>query len=253
MKSLQQTLCGFIMLLQLGAASLAAQSADANPAVIPTARTEGWWLARHQAKVEEAKRGKVDLLFVGDSITQNYERTGPAPQQVFLPTWNEFFAPHHAMNLGFSGDQTQHVLWRLQHGEVDGLKPKNIVLLIGTNNTTKPEQTAGGVAAGVIAVVEELHRRMPAAKITVIDILPHGMSAKLSETDAAVNATVTQKYAASSYVTMLDLSSLFFKDGVLDRSLFYDPTLDPPKPPHHPNTEGQRRMAAAVAKSLYGQ
>jgi hypothetical protein len=109
--------------------------AKKNPAVIPVPQAVAWWTARHEDRVRRTKEGDVDLLFVGDSITQNYEKTGPAPGQMFLPIWEEFFSPHRPLNLGFAGDQTQNALWRLQNGEVDGLSPGNIVLLLGTNNT----------------------------------------------------------------------------------------------------------------------
>lgn len=104
---------------------------NANPAVAPVPQVSAWWIARHAERLQKVKQGGVELLFVGDSITQNYEKAGPAPDEVFLPTWEEIFAPHHALNLGYSADRSQNVLWRLQHGEVDGLEPKDIVLLIG--------------------------------------------------------------------------------------------------------------------------
>ena len=89
-----------VFALRAGAAQV---SAGESVAITPLPRATPWWVERHQAKVAEAKRGGVDLLFVGDSITQNCEKTGPAPDQVFLPIWEEFFAPHRAMNLGFFG------------------------------------------------------------------------------------------------------------------------------------------------------
>jgi lysophospholipase L1-like esterase len=190
---------------------------------------------------------------VGDSITQNYEKEGPAPEQVFLPIWDSLFAPHHALNLGFSGDQTQHVLWRLRHGEVDGLAPKNIVLLIGTNNTTHEEQSAARVTYGIIAVVYELQRRMPGAKITLVEILPSLISPMKSAKDAAINGLLSTHYAGDATVHCLDLTSLFVTDGVLNRSLFYDERLKSPNPSLHPNTAGQRLMAEAIARSIYGQ
>src|SRR5438270_13086111 len=79
-----------------------------NPAVVPAPQAEAWWMARHEEQVHRAKRGGVDLLFIGDSITQNYEKPGPPPDEVFLPIWEEYFAPHRPLNLGFSGDQTQN-------------------------------------------------------------------------------------------------------------------------------------------------
>ena len=233
-----------------------------NPAVIPLPQGDAWWTVRHEDRVQRAKEGGVDLLFVGDSITQNYEKTGPAPDQVFLPIWEEFFSPHRPLNLGFAGDQTQNALWRLQHGEVDGLSPANIVLLLGTNNTVPNPAVAGPqtpeeVSAGLMAVVDELHRRMPMAKILLIEILPSGVSAQKTAKDAAVNATVCEHYAESGYLRCLNLTSLFVKDGVLDTTLFYDPGLNhpglrAPYPPVHPNAQGQRMMAEAVSRALFG-
>lgn len=224
-----------------------------NPATAPVPRPDAWWVARHEEKVAEARRGGVDLLMVGDSITQNYEKTGPPPNEVFLPAWNEYFAPRHAMNLGFSGDRTEHVLWRLQHGEVDGLKPHDVVVLIGTNNTSAG-QRAVDVTAGVIAVVDDLLQRLPGARVLVLGILPSGISAAKSAADAQVNAAVAAHYVHSGMVRTLDLGGLFRReDGALDPGLFSDPTLTPSQAPLHPNTEGQRRMAKAVAAALDGR
>ena len=243
-------------LLQFSAAQVAAPAAG-NPAVSPVPQSDAWWMARHLDRLELVKQGGVDLLFVGDSITQNYEKAGPAPDEVFLPTWEEYFAPHHALNLGYSADRTQNVLWRLEHGEVDGLAPKDIVLLIGTNNTdpvlnkSAPE-TAEQVTAGVEAIVDELHARMPGARVLLIEILPSAVTPEKSEEDSAINRAVRRKYEGSSYVRCLNLSPLFFKDGVLNTALFYDPRLKTPRPPLHPNTQAQRMMAKAVSTALYG-
>ncbi len=167
-----------------------------NRAVVPLPRlgTFGW--PRHDAKVAEAKQraGAVKLLFVGDSITQNYERS-EEPYRNFLPIWDELFAPRDAMNLGFSGDCTYHVLWRLRHGEVDGLAPRDIVVLIGTNNLNPRRlaprgETAEQVSTGILAVVDDLHKRMPAARVLVLSILPTGYSGdRTTKTDAANGAS----------------------------------------------------------------
>ncbi|WP_213807307.1 GDSL-type esterase/lipase family protein [Granulicella sp. dw_53] len=224
---------------------------------MPVPQAGDWWLARHLDRLVQVEAGGVDLLLIGDSITQNFEKTGPAPDEVFYPAWEEFFAPHHALNLGYSGDQTQNVLWRLRHGEVDGLAPKDVVLLIGTNNTVaKPngtlEQSAEQVTAGVEAVVDELQERLPESKILLVEILPSGISATKSAKDAAVNAALRARYKASEEVRCLDVSSLFLKDGVLNRSLFYDPRMKTPQEPLHPDTVGQRRLAKAISEALYG-
>jgi lysophospholipase L1-like esterase len=223
------------------------------------------WMAHHERNLAEAKSGHYDLLFVGDSITDNYHKPGPAPDQVFKPTWDELFAPHGALNLGVSGDSTQHVLWRLENGEVDGLAPSNVVLLIGTNNTWHDGRaSATQVAAGIEAVVASLHSHMPKAKILVLGILPTTVSAEKSAKDEAINAAVAKFYAGSDYVRTLDLKALFLNpDGTVNESLFYDkpgvctgPACVPgaPPPPRkvvHPNTVGQRKMAEAVYAALY--
>jgi lysophospholipase L1-like esterase len=230
-----------------------------NPATTPASREDAWWTVRHTAILDRLKNNlaansTISLVFLGDSITQNYEKQGPPPNEVFAPIWQQFFAPHGALNLGYSGDQTQHVLWRLQHSEIDGLAPENIVLLIGTNNTadTLVPQTAEQVAAGVMAIVDDVQVKLPKAKILVLGILPSGISAAKSAADQTINTALRSQYSASTTVTFLDLSALFMKNGALDAALFYDPKLSPARPPLHPNTQGQRMMAIAVARALYG-
>ena len=83
----------------------------------------------------------IGLLLLGDSITQNYEKA-KTPDENFQPTWQRFYAPRAALNAGFSGDRTEHVLWRLDHGEIDGIRPRAVVLLIGTNNTAAGQSAA---------------------------------------------------------------------------------------------------------------
>ena len=244
-------LCRWAALLLCVVSPVGAQ----NPAVIPVPRSDAWWVSRHEETLKRVKsHPDADLVFVGDSITQNYEKTGPAPNEVFAPLWQEFFAPHHALNLGYSGDETQHVLWRLAHGEVQGLSPSNVVLLIGTNNTASTTEPQSGeqVAAGVQAVVAALHILLPKARLLLTEILPSEVSVEKSAKDTAVNAAVRVAYRNSDFVQVLDLAPLYVKEGQLQTALFYDPQLVPPRPALHPNTKGQRLMAAAIAKTLYG-
>ena len=92
--------------------------------------TKSWWMPRHNQKKEQARAGGAPVVFVGDSITHNWESAGKGQ-------WNKYFAAgrYRALNLGFSGDRTEHVLWRLDHGELSGYEAKAVVLMIGTNNT----------------------------------------------------------------------------------------------------------------------
>src|ERR1019366_163297 len=113
---------------------IACAQAGPNPATIYTDRlSESWWADRHKAVLESIKSHQDSaLLLIRDSITNNYDKANP-PDENFQPTWKQFYEPRKALNLGFSGDATEHLLWRLYHGEVDGLHPKVAVLLIGTN------------------------------------------------------------------------------------------------------------------------
>lgn len=121
----------------------AASAQTPPPSIVPTDRLqETWWAQRHAQVLEQVRQHPdTPLLLIGDSITQNYEKA-KAPDEDFQPTWQTFYGSRGALNLGFSGDGTEHVLWRLANGEVDGLQPKVALVLIGTNNTGHLGQTA---------------------------------------------------------------------------------------------------------------
>lgn len=141
-------------------------SKPANAAVVAVPRDAGW-VKRHEGFVAEAKKGTAEVVFLGDSITDGWAGAG-------RNVWAEQFAPMKALNIGISGDRTEHVLWRLQHGTVEGLRPKVVVLMIGTNNIKQGglQHGAEQVAEGVAAVVEELRTRLPEAKILVLGVFP---------------------------------------------------------------------------------
>lgn len=143
-------------------------------AVVPAARDERW-LARHDGFLARSRAGGVDVLFLGDSITDRW-RNDNGGQAV----WQAEMAPLGAANYGIGGDRTQHVLWRLEHGELDGISPRVVVLLIGTNNTgferdgvtvrNPPAETAAGVAL----IVRTLRAKVPDARILLLGVFPRG-------------------------------------------------------------------------------
>lgn len=187
-------------------------------AVTPAERlSEDWWKARHEQCVETTKKGGVDLVFLGDSITQGWEGEGKA-------VWDREFAPYNAANFGFSGDRTEHVLWRLGHGEIIGLKPKAIVIMIGTNNighgSSGPKETADGVRA----IVEKLLKDVPSAKILLLGIFPRGQSTEdKMRKDVAEATRLFKPLADDKRVTFLDLGPSFLKpDGTLPQEVFPD-------------------------------
>jgi lysophospholipase L1-like esterase len=224
----------------------------ANPATVPADRlSEPWWAGRHKAVLEAVQNHPdTQLLLIGDSITNNYDKTKP-PDENFLPTWKQFYEPRTALNLGFSGDTTANVLWRIDHGEVDGLHPKVAVLLIGTNNTTAHfNQTAEQTETGIDAIVADLELRLPETRILLLGILPSDISDIKTERDRAVNQYLATCYGENPRVTYLDIASIFYKNGALNSAVFYDSRLPQHGKPLHPDTNGQRMMAEAIEPTL---
>jgi len=159
-----------------------------EPGATPVPKAVGW-MKRHEAFVEEAKKGGFEVLFQGDSITDGW-RNGAAKK-----IWDATFAPLKAANFGMSGDRTQHVLWRLQNGEFDGVTlPKVVVLLIGTNNIGQkdsPEPAASAVA-GVGAILRLIHQKSERTKVLLLGVFPrgekpdHALRALVKETNAGI-------------------------------------------------------------------
>ena len=129
----------------------------------------------HRQLVEKAHSGKIDLYFLGDSITR---RWGATDYPDFLAHWNKNFRGWNAADFGWGGDGTQHMLWRIRNGELDGVSPKVIVILAGTNNIGKGEkpERAADAAEGVAALVETCREKVPGATIVVMAIFPRNDS-----------------------------------------------------------------------------
>ena len=144
----------------------AAEEQKLHSAINPVSRGGGW-MARHQRMNARVKKGNVDLVFIGDSITQGWEGSGKA-------VWDEYYASRNAVNLGISGDRTQHVLWRLDHGNIDGISPKVAVILIGTNNSNGQDNTVAEIADGIRAIVAKLRTELPEMDVLLLDIFPRG-------------------------------------------------------------------------------
>jgi beta-glucosidase len=203
--------CAVALHLLIVVGSLSAQDHDA---VKPVPR-DGGWLKRHESFNERVKQGNVDLLFIGDSITQGWEREGKK-------VWEKHYAKRNAVNLGIGGDRTQHVLWRLDHGNVDGISPKLAVLMIGTNNSgnNTPEQ----IADGVTAIVKKLREKLPETKILVLAIFPRGADAQdgRRQVNQKANALI-EKLADGKMIEFLDLGPKFLADdGTLSKEIMPD-------------------------------
>jgi beta-glucosidase len=186
----------------------------ANDAVVPVPR-EGGWMKRHESFNERVKQGNIDLIFLGDSITQGWETGGKA-------VWDEFYGKRNAVNLGISGDRTQHVLWRLENGNIDGISPKLAVLMIGTNNSGR--NSSQQISAGVQAIVEKLRARLPQTKVLVLAIFPRGADAAdpQRKVNEGANAAMS-KLADGKQVFFLDIGKGFLAaDGSLSKEVMPD-------------------------------
>jgi lysophospholipase L1-like esterase len=222
-------------------------------AAVPISRMDlPWWRQRHEQKLAELHKGQVDLIFLGDSITQDWERRGPPEWMDFAPIWQRFYGDRHAVNLGFSGDTTASLLWRIDNGEISGISPKLAVVLIGANNMGRPHWSASDTVAGIDAIIGRLKEKLPHTRILLLAVLPSERSAWITETTAEINRALAAKYGDGQVpgVTFLDLTSIFMKNGRLDRNMFYDPKQDPPAAPLHPDAAAQEKMAEAMEPTL---
>lgn len=223
-------------------------AAPGTIATMPVSRLDqSWWKARFEAKQIELRSHRPDLLWLGDSITQNWESDGPEPWRTFAPIWNRFYGDRHAVNLGFKGDSTCHLLWRLRHGELDDISPRAVILLIGANNFGHVHTNAIQTYAGIQVVLDEIHRRLPHAQILLLGVLPSVRSSWVSTNTSQLN-DMLQSHAGErrDYLTFVDLNSIFVQNSRIDREKYLDPKLSPPDPPLHPTATAQEEMAAKI-------
>ena len=209
-----------------------------------------WWRTRFEAKQDELKRDPPQLVFYGDSITENWERHGPPDWMNFAPAWQRFYGDRRAINLGFVGDTTANLLWRIEHGEAGGIAPKVAVILIGANNLGRVHWSTEETLAGIAAIIHELKKRLPQTRLLLLGILPSDRSPWATATTDAVNRALATSYRDVPGVTFLDVSHVFMANGVLTRALYYDPKETPPGAPLHPTAQGQALLAEAIEPTL---
>jgi lysophospholipase L1-like esterase len=215
-----------------------------NTALLPTPRDFPTnWLARHEAYVAEAKKGGVDILFLGDSITDGWrwDAGGKA-------IWDNTFAPRHAANFGIGYDRIQNVLWRIENGELDGIKPRVVVVLIGTNNhgyedNGQPRNRTPEIIEGVSNLVRRIQFHLPQTRILLFGVFPRGeKNDPIRAQVKAVNAGLAT-LADGDKVKFLDIGQKFlWPNGTLPRELFPDLL--------HPNSRGYQIWADALVPAL---
>ena len=215
-------------------------SAETAPllSTTPDIKKTKWWMPRHEQKLQEKEAlGDVQLVFIGDSITHAWEHKGK-------DIWAKEYASHKALNLGYSGDRTENVLWRLENGEVDGITPKAIVMMIGTNNAGHRDEPSEQTAAGIKAILDLLEKKQPEAKILLLGIFPRGATAedpKRQLTDGTNE--IIKTYADDKRVFYLNINDQFLEeDGSLSKSVMKDLL--------HPNPDQYQVWADAIRQSI---
>lgn len=189
-----------------------------HSAIDPQPRGDDGWKRRQASFNEKVKEvgKKSQLLFIGDSITQGWE--GDAKD-----IWAERFAKYDAINLGIGGDRTQHVLFRLDNGNLEGLSPKAAVVMIGTNNSNGEDNTAEQIAEGVRAIVQKLRAKLPSMKILLIPIFPRGENVNPQRGKIMQANQIIQKLADGENVIWVDFGHKFINDeGQIPRDIMPD-------------------------------
>ena len=197
---------------------------------------EKWWIPRHEQILEQVQHGNVDLIFVGDSITHGWERNGKEQ-------WAKYYAPRNALNMGFGGDRTQHVLWRFDHGEIDGISPKLAVLMIGTNNSNAQDNTAEEIADGIKAICAKMRCKLPKTKILILGIFPRGAAPSPQREKNAKAGKLAWQIADNNMIYYLNINGHFLgADGTLPKDVMPDLL--------HPNEKGYKIWAEAIEPTV---
>jgi len=195
------------------------------------------WMVRHENYLKEVKEkaGAVDLLLVGDSITDGWH----GQKKIYEEAWGKF----KPFNIGIGGDRTQHVIWRLQNGEVASIKPKLAMLMIGTNNLggNKDEE----IVAGITGCVTEIQKQMPGIKVLLLAVFPRSPK----PTDAArgrikaINAEIAKLDDGGKTVKYLDIGEKFLDaEGNLTKEIMPDAL--------HPNAKGYQIWVDATKSTV---
>jgi lysophospholipase L1-like esterase len=221
-------------------AAPAAEPVDASAAIPKTGSTRFFQL--HESFLARGKAGPIGALFLGDSITEGWNK---APH-----IWEHYFGQYQPANFGISGDWTQHVIWRIENGELDGISPKVVVFMLGTNNSGL--HTGEQIAAGDKKIIGMIRAKLPDTKILLLAIFPRGPRKNRDGTPepwemrmaaiTAANAEIA-KLDDGKMVRFLDINARFLgNDGTIPNIIMPDQL--------HPNAAGYQLWAEAIQKPL---
>ncbi|MBN2180392.1 MAG: hypothetical protein JW715_00655 [Sedimentisphaerales bacterium] len=211
-----------------------------HSAVTPVQQTAkwaaSWWEPRHEAVNKRLKEGNVDLLWIGDSITHGWENQGKK-------IWDIYYAPRNAVNMGFGGDRTEHVLWRLDHSNFEKISPKLAIVMIGTNNSSGDDNTAGEIADGIITICKRLRTQFPKMKILLLAIFPRNPEPGAQREKNAEASLLASSIADGKTIHYMDINQKFLTDdGTLTKEIMPDFL--------HPNEVGYKIWAEAIESKV---
>lgn len=223
--------CGCAIEPSSAEVAFAEVAAKSHSAVTPETQkapwAKSWWMPRHNQVNARVARGNVDLIMIGDSITHHWNKE----------VWDKYYEPRNAVNMGFGGDRTQHVLWRLDNGHLEGISPKLAMIMIGTNNSGK--NSAEEIADGIIAICAKVRTKLPETKILLLGIFPRGLVNEPKRTVNAKASEIASKIADGKMIHYMNINEKFLeKDGTLSREIMSDLL--------HPTKKGYTVWAEAV-------
>jgi beta-glucosidase len=208
-----------------------------NTAIMPVPRT-GNITNRQTQVLQRAKDapGDYDIEFIGDSITQGWEGDGKN-------VWQEFYGKRKVINFGVSGDRTQHVLWRFENGQLDGIKAKVAVVMIGTNNSNNQDNTENDILEGVTAIVQEIRKRQPDTKVLLLAIFPRSKTFSPQRGKILQINQALARLDDGKNIFYLDLGLQFIEnDGSISTGMMRDAL--------HPGEAGYKIWASAMEPKL---
>lgn len=211
-----------------------------HSAVTPVQQTEDWaqewWVIRHHTVNERLKKGNVDLLFIGNSIVHEWENEGKE-------CWEKYYKHRNAVNMGFGGDKTQNVLWRLDHSDFDSISPKLAVVMIGTNNSNGDDNTAEEIADGIIKICKKLRTELPETKILLMAIFPRDSLPTAQRMKNETASKIASGIADGRMIHYMDINDRFLTDeGRLSEDIMPDFL--------HPNETGYKIWAEAIESKI---
>lgn len=208
-----------------------------NTAIIPVPRT-GSATNRQSLVLRRAKEhpGNYDIEFIGDSITQGWEGAGKK-------VWQKYYGKRKVINMGVGGDRTQHVLWRFEQGQLEGIKAGVAVVMIGTNNSNKDDNTEADILEGVTAIVDQIRQRQPDTKIILMGIFPRGQTFSTQRGKILQVNEALAKLDDGKNIFYIDIGpQLIEKDGSISKSMMRDYL--------HPGEAGYEIWASAIEPKL---